>query len=53
MGDRDTIERNCVRIIRSVRQAGRGTPDQLQGKKDSMCESDLICFGFYFFFACR
>jgi hypothetical protein len=33
MGDIDTIERNCVRINRSVRQAGRGTPDQLQGKK--------------------
>jgi len=33
MGDIDTMERNCVRINRSVRQAGSGTPDQPQGKK--------------------
>jgi hypothetical protein len=33
MGDRDKRERDCVHITRSVRQAGKGTPSQLQGKK--------------------
>ena len=33
MGYRYKRERDCVHITRSVRQAGKGTPSQLQGKK--------------------